>query len=172
MSRCPSVSLPEGHPVATPRTFPAPASPALALPCIAPIDTCTPPPACTAAPQGQTHRTGFRTHFFPPFPRVLVPHEPCLVRLQCPMLIRSLELGSSFRSQFSKASEMGAVRWRPSLFHTLQAQETPRPCATLSVPYLKAIVMAADAQVFEGNLGTVSDLSVAVSTDAPGRSVR
>lgn len=36
---------------------------------------------------------------------------------------------------------------------------------------LKAIVMAADAQVFEGNLGTVSDLSVAVSTDAPGRSV-
>lgn len=36
---------------------------------------------------------------------------------------------------------------------------------------LKAIVMAADAKVFEGNLGTVSDLPVAISTDAPSRSV-
>lgn len=36
---------------------------------------------------------------------------------------------------------------------------------------LKAIVMAADAKVFKGNLWTVSDLSVAVSTDLPSRSV-
>lgn len=36
---------------------------------------------------------------------------------------------------------------------------------------LKAIVMAADAEVFEGNLRTVSDLSVAISTDPPSRSV-
>lgn len=40
------------------------------------------------------------------------------------------------------------------------------------LPYLKAIVMAADAKMFEGNLWTVSDLSVAVSTDSSGCSVR
>lgn len=37
---------------------------------------------------------------------------------------------------------------------------------------LKAIVMAADAKMFEGNLWTVSDLSVAVSTDPSGYSLR
>lgn len=39
-------------------------------------------------------------------------------------------------------------------------------------PTLKAIVMAADAKMFEGNLWTVSDLSVTVSTDSSGCSLR
>lgn len=39
-------------------------------------------------------------------------------------------------------------------------------------PTLKAIVMAADAKVFKSNLWAVSDLSVAISTDSSGCSLR